>query len=422
MQLITGCIPPDFLPQYTIYNAMLKDGLNSSSQRQKTVEEAIQTHIAYWRALPVVVSNAHVKVLQSIFIVSLKYGVSDWFKLILRVFVLTTFDYRKEETLKAFSSAAQLHDAQYTPSNSSSNVFKAWGHHMDKLFHGEKLPQLVLEVRERPTSGFVYILERWQTVLINVLEKICRIRPTDIMVNFLIKFFNHYLLFLQSLFAHNITLLNYFLVHSRIDYGNTSSHYTSTSIWLFNAVYGTYNQVALKSLIFTVFRNVYSNLYCCYRRFSLHLSSEYLSRFSHRLACIEMPSDLLNVETCRRHLAVHCPTQLKVGSNVSLLEIGGLFLLYFCTLFKYFCMSFSAFLKFLSTYSVVHPVDQPPVMAVQRELCLIYIVLIIVSSYILFIFLDNCSFKKDSLFKIYYQVYRHIFFTYTFNIILFVII
>ncbi|CAD6192581.1 unnamed protein product [Caenorhabditis auriculariae] len=70
-QQIQGCVPPTFLPTFTIYNAIMSlmvNEENSSTMRQKvkrSLEDAIQVHISRWRSLPCVVSNAHAKLLQS---------------------------------------------------------------------------------------------------------------------------------------------------------------------------------------------------------------------------------------------------------------------------------------------------------------------------------------------------------------------
>ncbi|CAI4222469.1 unnamed protein product [Auanema sp. JU1783] len=71
---LSGCVPPKFAHTYSIYNAMLnvmtpdssEPGTPSAKSRmERALEEATTTHIIWWRSLPSIVTNAHVKILQA---------------------------------------------------------------------------------------------------------------------------------------------------------------------------------------------------------------------------------------------------------------------------------------------------------------------------------------------------------------------
>ncbi|UMM18202.1 hypothetical protein L5515_014374 [Caenorhabditis briggsae] len=71
--MLSGCIPPDFHLEYTVFNLMstvmrLNESVNVPHARERckqALQECIEAHISRFRALPSVTSYGHVKILQS---------------------------------------------------------------------------------------------------------------------------------------------------------------------------------------------------------------------------------------------------------------------------------------------------------------------------------------------------------------------
>lgn len=70
---IVGSTPPYFLNTYSLYNCMLtvispRDNQDSpvvhKQRMEKVIDDTIQVHMAQWRFLPPIITNAHVKILQ----------------------------------------------------------------------------------------------------------------------------------------------------------------------------------------------------------------------------------------------------------------------------------------------------------------------------------------------------------------------
>ncbi|PAV77565.1 hypothetical protein WR25_09838 [Diploscapter pachys] len=77
IEQLGACVPRGFLPQFSLYNAMncvMRDDENPGTsfhkqKLEKAIEETQAIHISRWRALPSVISNSHVKILQSMNII-----------------------------------------------------------------------------------------------------------------------------------------------------------------------------------------------------------------------------------------------------------------------------------------------------------------------------------------------------------------